>query len=118
LREAAEKLLKSPLGYGAGKRAMFKNKIFEEIIREMYLVLPLLEEKDLDPKLWEPYQDWREKIRKMPITFNIEKGESEELKHFKEEMVTAIRKRRKELEVENTQQRKNDSKEKKEQADF
>lgn len=61
--------------------------------------------KDLDSKLWEPYGSWHNKVLKMPINFNAEKKESEELEQFKEEMITAIRKRRKEVEDENVRQK-------------
>jgi len=54
--------------------------------------------EDLDSNLWEPYESWHNKVLKMPIAFNEEKKESEELKQFKEEMIVAIRKVRKKAE--------------------
>ena len=48
-------------------------------------------------KLWEPYGTWESKVWEMPITIVKGKKErSDELKQLKEEMVAAIRKRRKE----------------------
>jgi curved DNA-binding protein CbpA len=43
-------------------------------------------------RLWEPYQDWLDKVWNMPITIiRGEKEESDELKQYKEEMIRAIK---------------------------
>ena len=69
------------------KRFELRGKVSDEIINEMYL--SSVWGSDLDPKLWEPYESWNEKLCGIPITIS---GEGiEELKSFKEEMIKAVK---------------------------
>ena len=52
---------------------------------------PRVRKENLDPKFWQPYQDWNEKVWEMEITISGNKDRSDELKNFKEEMVKAIK---------------------------
>lgn len=88
------------------KEALFEAKIlarreavnivgFEMLINEVY-------PSKLDSKLWEPYNNWQEKVWKVEIReIKDSQGKSEidtsELDKFKETMISAIRKRKEEL---------------------
>lgn len=74
------------------------SEIEEELEKGREVYISELEDKYAS-KLWEPYKNWKEKAKKMPITIiRGEKERSDELKQFKEEMINAIREIRKEKE--------------------
>ena len=69
---------------------------YNRVSAAMCFSLPRVYAEDLKneghSRLWEPYQDWLDKVWKMPITLiKKQKEHSEELREFKEEMSRAIK---------------------------
>jgi len=88
LSEAAKKVPEAK-GGNRGKRAIFRSQILEQILDKMTSVF--IFEKDLDPKLWENYEGWVEKLVKLSTNrqFTLEEAKNE-MEQFKTAMFQAI----------------------------
>ncbi|RHZ35299.1 J domain-containing protein [endosymbiont GvMRE of Glomus versiforme] len=92
-------------------KALDRSSTLNEISAALCFTWPRVHAEDLDPILWQTYQNWGEKVAKMEITIPKGKDRSEELKNFKEEMVKAIKEAEVNLKVreENKKKSENDS---------
>ena len=72
-----------------------RSSTFDEIILAFKFDEPYTHPKvcfeNLDPTLWNPYENWMEKVWNMPITIPRGKQRSKELENFREEMIKAIK---------------------------
>lgn len=89
-------------------KALDRSSTLNEIGAAFCFTFPRVNEEDLNPSLWQPYQRWGEKVVKMEITIPRGKDRSEELKNFKEQMVKAIKEAEVKLKIKEENKKKSE----------